>query len=132
MSVNRLNNQDKSPIRLKHIGLLGITIFSLVSANIAFGSEIKVKDIVYVAGQGANGTTQYSNNPAHPQSWDCKIEPGQWEVEDVDPKFNIINVNGCWIDVNNSNLSIKPPKPTSTPFPTQNPFIPLPTSTPQE
>lgn len=128
MNVDRPKRQNTIHIEPKHIGLLGLTLFFVLAIS-AYGSEINTGYTVDVTGQ-AHGTYPYSNNSAHPRSWDCKVEPGQWEVKKADRDLGIIEVNGCWINVNDVNLSIKPPKPTSTPFPTQNPFIPLPTSTP--
>lgn len=129
MSVDRLKRQNTIHIEPKHIGLLGLTLFFVLAIS-AYGSEINTGDKVYVTGQ-AHGTYPYSNNPAHPPSWNCEVEPGQWEVKKADRDLGIIEVNGCWINVNDVNLSIKPPKPTQTPLSTPDIWEPLLIATPE-
>lgn len=92
---------------------------------------INRSDIVYITGNGAHGTNPYSESAAAPQDWKCQIPPGQNVVDDVDPRLDIVEIDGCWIRADNSNLSLTPPTPTKTAFPTPNVWITV-TPTPKK
>lgn len=106
-----------------------ITVFGLLTT--AACATIKEGDNVYV-NDLARGSNPYSESAIKPEDWKCQVPAGSYTVLAIDPDFDIININYCWIKEENVNLSTKPPKPTSTSLPTQNPFIPLSTSTPQK
>ena len=129
MDLLRPKKHDIIHIKPKHIGLLAI-ISTLVLVAV-YGAEVNAGDTVYITGQGAHGTYPYSNNPSHPPSWDCTVKAGQWQVQKADPDLSIIEVNGCWINVNNVDLSVKPPESTQPPLPTADIWAPLPNVTPE-
>lgn len=106
-----------------------ITVFSLLVT--AACATINKGDNVYIEG-AALGSNPYSESVIKPEDWKCQVPAGSYTVLAIDLDFDIININNCWIKRKNVNLSTKPPKPTVTPFPTQDPFIPLPISTPQK
>ncbi len=81
------------------------------------------KSTVYISGNGANGTNPYSTSSAAPIDWKCSVPAGQYQIEDVDPNFDIIMVKNCWINRNNKNVSRKAPASTRTPYPTPNVWI---------
>ncbi|MEK7597723.1 MAG: hypothetical protein AAB441_03720 [Patescibacteria group bacterium] len=78
---------------------------------------------VYISEKGARGTNPFSTSSGAPSSWKCSVPPGQYQVEDVDPKFDIIMVKNCWINRKSRNVSHKAPASTRTPYPTPNVWV---------
>ncbi len=53
----------------------------------------------------------------------CTVKAGEHLVDNVDPDFNIIEIDRCWINANAAGIKTKP-TPTRTTYPTPNVWVP--------